>query len=137
MAIPSMCRQEDRLALMNYFLTGDVLVDPEDAPSVGSICMWAAQPGRGGPQATGGATGARIYDVIPISKLFQASDDVHSEAVRYLGTQVKHIRGLLGERLRLEFVCGEVTPSSPILELIKAWQPKTMSWSNIMDYINP
>jgi hypothetical protein len=131
-------RQNDRMALTHYYLTGDWLATTKEEPDVGSMTMWVVPEGSPAHEdnefAHGGFGAVNLWDEIQ-----NHGDCTIIEAMTRL-----MLRDLTRLRLRIqekkvviELECTTIGVASPAVQRIVKLRPWTMSWSNVLDYFRP
>lgn len=144
--ICSFHREEDRTALMHYFMTGEfgVAASHDDTNVVGSLTMWNP------PDTAGIAEGHYYQDRVchtifleEVLEEFDATDGRESVIELVLLRRLRQVSRLKelvqSDRVKIDVRWGDLKPMSDesghdLVQEIFKLQPNTMSWSNLVDY---
>mmetsp|Transcript_10527 Transcript_10527/g.25694 ORF Transcript_10527/g.25694 Transcript_10527/m.25694 type:complete len:1042 (-) Transcript_10527:150-3275(-) len=128
-------RLKDRLAMGRYEITGDFALGDEPKPAVGSIPMWNCPDGT--PPL---ASNERIFTMIPVTELIskmnspgkpncvKSAEDILTQ---WVGTLAKTARK---REIQVHLHHASVQECVSEIQDLRPW---TMSWSNVLDYIDP
>uniref|UniRef100_A0A0G4I8I8 Uncharacterized protein n=1 Tax=Chromera velia CCMP2878 TaxID=1169474 RepID=A0A0G4I8I8_9ALVE len=143
----SLVRQQDRLAVLQYLLTGEVEGKIESTPqsaetlTVGSPCMWTV------PEGSPPLEEDVIFNALTTQMLLEEHNAAPEKDLVHLFTDrvtrdLKRIRSMLQQgSLCVDLFCCEVQPlgrsrkGDALAEAIAELHPYTVSWSNVIDYL--
>ncbi|CAB9528467.1 expressed unknown protein [Seminavis robusta] len=129
--ISEMRRRVDRIAMAQYELTGDFGIE-DDGALAGNILMFDCQDGSA-PQASS-ETIFSALDWKELALLLSPSTNILQAAEEFALTGIAKLAGWArDERVTVDLRFGKV---EDLVEEIAAAKPWTMSWSNVLDYID-
>ncbi|CAE7212046.1 RPAP3 [Symbiodinium sp. KB8] len=135
-AIASMARHKDRMALCDYYVTGDVLGG--EIPNTGSLAMWSVPPGSPPLQKGESAFNAVSLEDLLTEVGSETGSNIKVAMEALLLRRLQRLRGLLqrGE-VQIELHVGLLSlDNKALLSQIAELHPWTMSWSNVLDHMH-
>mmetsp|Transcript_13818 Transcript_13818/g.20851 ORF Transcript_13818/g.20851 Transcript_13818/m.20851 type:complete len:1038 (+) Transcript_13818:37-3150(+) len=123
-------RRKDRLSLGHYQLTGDCFVT--DA-KVGSTVMWNCPEGCPPP-----ANDQSIFTLVSLEELakeMKEGKNVMQAAMAIIKTWIEKLKKMAKEKMIVVELHQAAVQDR--VSKIAAKSPRTMSWSNILDYMDP
>ncbi|CAJ1962286.1 unnamed protein product [Cylindrotheca closterium] len=125
-------RKQDRIAMAKYELTGDFGIKPGGNPTCGNIIMLDCPEGTA--PLSRDETVFSCLNWAAIASSLYPNTPVIETAENYVTERLSKVAGWarLG-RVTLKLVCDDV---QNMIESIAASKPWTMSWSNVLDYID-
>jgi hypothetical protein len=123
----------DRVDMIRYFLTGEFGLLGEE-PCSASIIMFDCPPAAVHMSGISVFTTLTIQDVVTSvdwnGSYFQTAEKVKESR---MSTLMEHAQK---EKIKIKLSVSILGPNASAVKEIAALQPKTISWSNIMDYMD-
>jgi hypothetical protein len=128
--ISHMQRKQDRIAIARYELTGDFGV--ENSARIGNILMFNCPDGT--PPLHPGESVFSAFDLKELAPLLSPSKTILQAAEEYALAHVSKLDDWVRDSLvTADFICAKV---EDMVEKIAVKRPWTMSWSNVLDFID-